>query len=139
MSKSTKPEVSKKNEFYINKHRQYELYHFCLQYYIWKKHVDDIDSLVRQHIALGTNITNSDISKPTEKTAEARELYLKKMALVESSANETDPVIGFYIFEGVTKGLSYDELNARHRVPCCKSTYYKLYRKFFYILHMKRQ
>ena len=29
-------EVSKKNKYYISKHRYYELKHFCLQYKEWE-------------------------------------------------------------------------------------------------------
>lgn len=32
-----KPELSKANRYWISKHRYYELYHFCLQYYEWEK------------------------------------------------------------------------------------------------------
>lgn len=35
-------EISKKNPYYINKHRYYELKHYCLQYYIWKEAADSL-------------------------------------------------------------------------------------------------
>ena len=35
-----RPEISMKNKYYINKHRHYELKHFCLQYSIWKRECD---------------------------------------------------------------------------------------------------
>ena len=30
-------ELSKKNKYWIERHRYYELKHFCMQYPIWKK------------------------------------------------------------------------------------------------------
>lgn len=37
MSTTIRPEVSEKNQYWIEKHRYYELKHFCLQYPIWRK------------------------------------------------------------------------------------------------------
>lgn len=37
MSTTIHPELSKKNTYWIEKHRYYELKHFCLQYPIWKE------------------------------------------------------------------------------------------------------
>lgn len=37
MSTTIRAEVSKKNPYWIEKHRYYELKHFCLQYPIWKQ------------------------------------------------------------------------------------------------------
>lgn len=36
-------EVSKRNKYYISKHRYYELKHFCLQYPEWKHALDILD------------------------------------------------------------------------------------------------
>ena len=32
-----RPEISEKSKYWIDKHRHYELKHFCLQYPRWKK------------------------------------------------------------------------------------------------------
>lgn len=37
MGTTIRPEVSVKNKYWIDKHRHYELKHFCLQYPRWKK------------------------------------------------------------------------------------------------------
>lgn len=37
MGNIIRAEVSEKNPYWIEKHRHYELKHFCLQYPIWKK------------------------------------------------------------------------------------------------------
>lgn len=37
MATTIRPELSEKNPYWIEKHRYYELKHFCLQYPIWQK------------------------------------------------------------------------------------------------------
>ena len=37
MGTTIRPELSEKNPYWIERHRYYELKHFCLQYPIWKK------------------------------------------------------------------------------------------------------
>lgn len=32
-----RPELSEKNKYWLEKHRYYELKHFCLQYPLWKQ------------------------------------------------------------------------------------------------------
>ena len=58
--------------------------------------------------------------------------------MVEQAARDTDPVIGDYIFIGVTRGLSYEKIRAKYDIPCCKGTYYDLFRKFFWLLDKRR-
>ena len=45
MSTTIRPEVSEKNKYWIERHRYYELKHFCLQYYIWKRAYSALDGL----------------------------------------------------------------------------------------------
>lgn len=40
MATVIRAEISRKNKYWINKHRYYELKHFCLQYPIWKQKRD---------------------------------------------------------------------------------------------------
>ena len=132
-----RPEVSKNSNYYISRHRYYELKHFCLQYPIWKAAYESLDGLSKRPDDL-LGVQRSGISNPTARTAEAKAEFSRCMELVESAARETHEVIGEHIFKGVTEGVSYDELNLKAPVPCCKDEYYKLYRKFFWILDKKR-
>ena len=43
-----RPEITKKNKYWIEKHRYYELKHFCLQYPIWRKAYAALDGLTSQ-------------------------------------------------------------------------------------------
>lgn len=137
MATKIRAEITQNNPYWIEKHRYYELKHFCLQYPIWKKAYGAIDGFSKQPIDI-FKVKSSSFSNPTEECAIAKEQYGYLMGMVEEAAKDTDPVIGKYILEGVVYGLSYDKLNARYSVPCCKEVYYSLYRKFFYILNKYR-
>ena len=43
MATVLRSELSPKNKYYIDKHRYYELKHFCLQYTEWKKSYSAFD------------------------------------------------------------------------------------------------
>lgn len=132
MATIIRPELSKNNKYYISRHRYYELKHFCLQYPEWKKIYNDICREVPGGIIkLGE-------SPQMDKRMYVRQLYFAKMCLVEECAKLTDPILGNYILRGVTEGLTYSYFRTVERIPCCKDTYYELYRKFFYILHKKK-
>lgn len=101
---NVRPELSKKNKYYISKHRYYELKHLCLQY-----------SLLKHN-------NSEDI----------------RAEIIEMIAKETDESLKDYILLGVTMGYSYNVLRVRYNIPCCQSTYYDLYRKFFWLLDQAR-
>ena len=48
MATMIRPELSEKNPYWIERHRYYELKHFCLQYPIWKKAYAALDGLSRR-------------------------------------------------------------------------------------------
>ena len=137
MSTTIRPEVSRKNPYWIEKHRYYELKHFCLQYPIWKKAKAALSGLSQRPLDMVTSKGN--FGNPTAKCAEAREFYSKRMELIEKAATETDAELGGYILKAVTEGISYEHLKARLEIPCCKDVYYELYRRFFWILSRERK
>ena len=127
-------ELSKKNEFYIGKYRYLELKYFCLQYPSWKRIANSLDGLSKspEYLALIKSTGHGD---PTAKCVQAKMLFTTKMELVNRAVKETDDIMSNYILLGVTENLTYDKIKARLNIPCCRGEYYKLYRKFFYILH----
>ena len=133
MTTIIRPEISKANEYYISRHRYYELKHFCLQYPEFKKAYNDLCEKIPGGII---QINNDDV-KPVDKSAEVRQRYLDQMQLIETCSNLADPVIGPYIFKGVTEGLPYTYFRMRDNIPCGKDMYYDIYRKFFWILDKK--
>ena len=138
MATTIRPELSEKNPYWIEKHRYYELKHFCLQYPIWEKQYSLISNTRSNETYSLTHIANQSFYDSTGETAVDRTYYSLRMELLEKVAKETDDVIGNYILKGVTEGWSYDILKARLNIPCCKDIYYELYRRFFWLLDKER-
>lgn len=138
MGTTIRPELSEKNQYWIERHRYYELKHFCLQYPIWKRAYTALDGLSKRPTDLVTSKTTA-VSNPTARCAEARLFYAERMEMIKRVAEETDSGLSRYILKAVTEGVSYDYLKARLDIPCCKDTYYELYRRFFWLLNKERQ
>lgn len=138
MSSITRAEISKKNRYWIDKHRHYELKHFCLQYPEWKRAYADFSN---PSVSLSTieRVSTSNIpGDPTAKRAIMKAYYLEKIALIEKIAKETDQYLHEYIIKAVTENLSYTYLKSRFDIPCGKDMYYDRYRKFFWLLSEAR-
>lgn len=72
MTTRIRPELSKRNPFWLDRHRYYELKHFCLQYPLWKKELSILDGFgSKSRSIIGTRLL-TDISDPTFEKAEAR-------------------------------------------------------------------
>lgn len=56
--------------------------------------------------------------------------------LIYEALDNVDDWAKTAIFKAVTEGLGYTYVSMILAVPCCKDTYYKEYRKFFYMLSM---
>lgn len=112
MGTTIRPELSERNPYWIEKHRYYELKHFCLQYPIWKKAYLAIDGLTKRPADLVLFSGQKELGDPTAKCAEAKIFYSNRMDLVKLVAEETDAVLGTYILQAVTNGISYDCLKA---------------------------
>ena len=138
MTTVIRPEISQKNKYYIEKHRHYELKHFCLQYPTWKRlHDDALASCItasKIERESGTNV-HSDV---TAKYAMKRNYYAEKIDLIEQTAMETDKYLYSYILKAVTEGLSFTHLKVKLDIPCGKDMYYDRYRKFFWLLSQAR-
>lgn len=131
-----KSELSVKNQYYIPKHRYYELRHFCLQYPEWCAARNAVGCISSTDIS-GVSV-KQNCSDPVARAAEMRLFYENRMNMIDRIAKETDPSLYSYIFKGVTEGLSYDILRARMDIPCCREVYYEAYRRFFWLLDRER-
>lgn len=138
MSTLIRPEISEKNKYYIDKHRYYELKHFCLQYKEWKKaYADCLDSIIFASNLIHEVSTNipSDI---TAKYALKRTYYAERIKIIEQAAMDADESLYSFLLKGVTEGLSYTYLKTRLDIPCGRDMYYDRYRKFFWLLSEAR-
>ena len=139
MATSLRPELSLRNKYHIDKHRHYELKHFCLQYPAWKRAYSDFDDVSIPLSSIEHTPTSNLPGDPTAKRALLKARYLEKMELIEKAAMEADQYLHNYIIKGVTENRSYNYLKSKMDIPCSKDMYYDRYRRFFWILSETRK
>lgn len=138
MATVIRPTISEKNKYWIDKHRHYELKHFCLQYPEWKKAYAEFSD-VSIPLSMMERVPTSNIpGDPTAKRALMKTYYSEKIRLIEKIALETDIYLHKYILRAVTEGLSFTYLKTRLDIPCGKDMYYDRYRRFFWLLSKAR-
>lgn len=131
--------VSKKNKYWISRHRYLELSHFCAQYNEWIKIRKDLEGLQRAVVATYSVPNKTDISDPTATTAEKILFYSERIDMVNNAAKEADPILAKYVVKCATNGYSYDKLRAKEKIPCCRQVFYEVYRCFFWHLSNARK
>lgn len=91
--------MSGKDEWWISKHRLYELKHYCMQYDEWKK-----------EYKLLTELVDIDGFDPTGELATTLVSYRRNMKLVEDVCAATDELRANDILKAVTKGIRFELL-----------------------------
>lgn len=137
-SEKVRSELSKKNKWYISKHRFLELQHYCLQYKDW---VSEYKELEAGHYPPGIifPINGSEPSDNTGFVASRMAEYKKNMELVENTCRLADEELAKYIFMSVTnEGIHYTYLRTKLDMPCGKDMFYDRYRKFFWLLSERK-
>lgn len=137
MSDRIRASVSKKNKYYISKHRYYELKHFCLQYYEWKDlyfALEGIKGKFPDGIPHGY-----ERGDPTANLAMLRAMYAERMRMIEQACIAADASIYGYIFQSVTKEVPFNYLKSVENIPCEKDYFYDRRRKFFWVLDQMRK
>lgn len=137
MATVIRPEISEKSKYWINKHRHYELKHFCLQYPAWKKAY-----LAASEPIATSKMTHTPSGKfpgdPTGNNATAKAYYMERIKLIEQTAMNADRELYDYILKAVTEELSYTYLKSKLKIPCGRDMYYDRYRRFFWLLSNAR-
>lgn len=137
MSTVIRAQLSKKNQYHLPKHRYYELVHFCLQYPDFVKEYNEMNLEIRS--PKNSRVGNSQKQfKPTEEIATKRAILKENIELIEESAKEAGRDLYRYLLLGVTKGYAYPYLSTKLDMPCCRASYYEMYRKFFYVLNARK-
>ena len=143
MSTKIRPEVSKKNEYYVERNRYYELRHFVMQYHDWTKWLREYtfkySSVLYPEVKTGSE-SKVYVSNPTAEEVERRDKYLSRIKLIQDCIDEAfRPTTGFgYILRTITLGRSYDWLITNYDFNMNRERYYKCYRKFYWLLDKKR-
>ena len=106
MTTKIRPSISMKNKYWIDKHRHYELKHFCLQYPSWKRTYEDL-SETSVGISKFEHTPSSNIpGDPTCIQAMRKTFYSERIKLIERIAREADEFLYEYILKAVTEELS---------------------------------
>ena len=134
MATLIRPEISEKNKYYIDRHRYYELKHFCLQYSEWKKHYASCNESAIFSANYEQARSGNVPSDLTAKYALKKAYYSERINLIEQAAMDADEALYPYILKAVTEGLSYTYLKNTLEIPCGKDMYYNRYRRFFWLL-----
>lgn len=87
---------------------------------------------------IGDRIQQSEVSDPTGKLGQMRADLKRAMELVEQCAYDSDPILGSYVFQGVTKGITFIQMQTLDEIPCGKDMYYECYRRFFWLLSQRK-
>ena len=138
MATLIRPEISEKNKYYIDKHRHYELKHFCLQYPIWKQEYATLNCPSITSSASEKMPSSNIPGDPTAKSAIKKAYYSERINLIEKIAAEADEFLSKYILKAVTEELSFTYLKSKLEIPCSRDTYYDRYRRFFWLLNEAR-
>lgn len=129
-------EISKKSQYYISKHQYYELKHFCLQYKDWVAEKNYLLTSVSRPrmIPVRTDIL---VNRLEDRAIRVMELD-KKIQLVEQCLMEAGSDIYQWLKKGVTEACTYEYLRTALNIPCGRDYYYEKYRRFFYVLSVRR-
>lgn len=138
MATVVRPEISEKSKYYIDRHRYYELKHFCMQYKEWKKAYASCNDAIIFASSFDKQPTSNIPSDITAKYGMMKAHYDRRIKLIERVAIESDEFLYPYILKAVTEGLSYPYLKTKLDIPCGRDMYYDRYRKFFWLLSEAR-
>ena len=134
-----RPELSKKNKYYISRYRYYELKYHCLQYPEWVKELRECREDIMSTTSLIFQKKEKCLEDKVSEIAIRKNSLERKIGQIVACCKEADPCLWEYLLLAVTEGVSWTWLSTVKRIPCCKETYYDRYRRFFYILSRNLQ
>lgn len=137
MATKIRPEMSKKNPYWISRERYYELLHFCKQYNDWIREYNKLSRIETGNINYISGVKTEE-SKVERRAIELASIR-SKMDLVDAAAETTGRDVKDYILKGVIDGLTYNDMAARETLPFSRDYYYECYRRFFYELDKIRE
>lgn len=124
-------------DLHVSKRKTNQLKIYCKHYKEWVELLNEIEYYPNQTVS-SDKIKSLTIANPTASIAELKEVLIKNIYVIEKASVLTDPNYGELIFKAVTEGWGYDRLKKECDVKISKPTYYRLYRRFFWILDKSR-
>ena len=113
-------ELSRKNKYWISKHRFYQLYYFCLQ---WPEKLDRLQEL------------EEDFSPSADGERKQIGVY---MSILTSSAEEASPLYAKAILRKVTsEGTTFHQLKNEMNLSCTSGQFGSLIHRFYWLLSQK--
>ena len=125
--------LSAKNKYHLPKETLLTVMHFCKQYSLWLKQLEQIDAdTVGKPLANdNVRVMSSNKSDPTADLAIRKEKITWKIELVESTAKEVGSDLWEWLLKGVCEGVPYYKLK-EEGIPCGKDLYYIMRRQFYF-------
>lgn len=122
----------KMEKYSISGNRYRELKYFCRQYREKQAQLREMTEVSAPKMQEGGK--SGRVSDLTADTAVRGAELRKDLEMIEQAAVETDTELYGYIISNVTDGIPYEHLG----VPMGRRQFYKMRRKFFFILSKKK-
>lgn len=138
MSTRYRAKISKKNKYWISKHRYYEIAHHCMQYKEWKDEYDVLDKQGVKGLDFDGMPHGTDVGNPTEAIGLRKVILKNKIDTLEETLRECEPDMYKYLLVAVTnEGISYNYLRMVMGFKANEKAYYRERRKFYWLMSQK--
>ena len=134
-----RPELSKKNELYIDKHAFYMAYHFALQYPEWKRQYAELIGAPVKAVDYKDSPHGTGMGDPTSRIAMRTSILRSNIEVIESTALIAGRDLAeFLLYAVTTEGVTFNYLSTGRCplgiIPCERTKYYQMRRLFYYLL-----
>lgn len=127
----------KLDSYGISKYKYRELSNFCYQYPEWLKKIQEITEESNiQSPGYGTSAGSGNTSSKVEKMAVRAVILKNNIELIKKAAKEAagDDLSEYILLSVTTPEIDYRYLSTIKKMPCSRATFFRIRRKFFYIL-----
>ena len=134
-----RPELSKKNELYIDKHAFYMAYHFALQYPEWKRQYAELIGAPVKAVDYKDSPHGTGMGDPTSRIAMRTSILRSNIEVIESTALIAGRDLAeFLLYAVTTEGVTFNYLRTGRCplgvISCERTKYYQMRRLFYYLL-----
>lgn len=138
MGTSIRPEISKSSDYYISKHRYYELKHFCMQYPEWSKRYNELLYIAKPLVYANYSTKFRTNVDHVADIAIRRKYYKDRMDMIDRTVSDVAPDIYAQLRSVIIGEKTYTQVSTLYDIPYSKSSFYETYRKFFKLLSERR-